>query len=158
VLFAHDTEVALLSAAALVNTDSDEGDLLPDTAALDQFVDEWGWTGVLRHDREAILDRFRRLRPNEEGHDSDDATSRPDVPDGLNRDPARDVDLVSSEIEMVVDGHPVTFEVVSLGTQWLATAAHMGTELLLEGDRWPVETMRLVRVTDVEPYLKPPLS
>jgi predicted RNA-binding Zn ribbon-like protein len=61
VLFAHDTEVALLAAAALVNTDSDDGDALPDVAALDAFVREWGWTGVLRHDQ-AELEAVRSLR------------------------------------------------------------------------------------------------
>lgn len=60
-LFAHDTEVALTAAAALVNTDQDDGDLLADVAALDAFVDEWGWTGTRRRDR-AELDAVRALR------------------------------------------------------------------------------------------------
>ena len=68
-LFAHDTEVALAAAAALVNTaplvtadgDTDEEDL-PDIAALDTFVSSWGWTGELRHD-EAELRAVRALRP-----------------------------------------------------------------------------------------------
>ena len=53
--FAHDTEVALAGAAALVNT-AEGRDGLPDVAALDRFVTEWGWTGELRHD-----DLFRLL-------------------------------------------------------------------------------------------------
>lgn len=61
-LFAHDTEVALAAAAALVNTDADDSDLLPDPAALERFVDEWGWTGRLRRDQ-AELDAVRALRP-----------------------------------------------------------------------------------------------
>lgn len=64
-LFAHDTEVALRAAAALVNTDQDErvgGDQLPDPAALDAFVREWGWTGSRRHDA-AELEQVRALRP-----------------------------------------------------------------------------------------------
>ncbi|SOD72048.1 predicted RNA-binding Zn ribbon-like protein [Jatrophihabitans sp. GAS493] len=61
-LFAHDTEHALAGAAALVNTDQPDGDLLADVAALDSFVQEWGWTGQLRHDQ-AELDAVRRLRP-----------------------------------------------------------------------------------------------
>lgn len=61
-LFAHDTEVALSGAAALVNTDQDESDELPDVAALDAFVRAWGWTGVHRRDR-AELDAVRALRP-----------------------------------------------------------------------------------------------
>jgi predicted RNA-binding Zn ribbon-like protein len=62
VLFAHDTEVALASAAALVNTGRGDTDLLPDVAALDEFVQEWGWTGERTHDQ-AELDAVRRLRP-----------------------------------------------------------------------------------------------
>jgi len=60
-IFAHDTEVALASAAALVNTGRGE-ELLPDTAALDRFVSDWGWTGGRAHDQ-AELDAVRRLRP-----------------------------------------------------------------------------------------------
>jgi predicted RNA-binding Zn ribbon-like protein len=62
VLFAHDTEVALSAAAALVNTAQDTGDELPDVASLDVFVREWGWTGDRRHDQ-AELDAVRALRP-----------------------------------------------------------------------------------------------
>jgi predicted RNA-binding Zn ribbon-like protein len=62
VLFAHDTEVALAGAAALVNTDSTDGDLLPDVEALDEFVRTWGWTGARSHGR-AELDAVRALRP-----------------------------------------------------------------------------------------------
>jgi predicted RNA-binding Zn ribbon-like protein len=62
VVFAHDTEVALAAAAALVNTEQDDGDELPDVAALDEFVREWGWTGKRRRDR-AELAAVRALRP-----------------------------------------------------------------------------------------------
>jgi predicted RNA-binding Zn ribbon-like protein len=61
VLFAHDTEVALRAAAALVNTDQTD-DELPDVKALDRFVKEWGWTGSRRGDK-AELERVRALRP-----------------------------------------------------------------------------------------------
>ena len=61
-IFAHDTEVALASAAALVNTGRAAQELLPDLGALDQFVADWGWTGRRAHDR-AELDAVRRLRP-----------------------------------------------------------------------------------------------
>jgi predicted RNA-binding Zn ribbon-like protein len=61
-IFAHDTEVALASAAALVNTGRDGKELLPDTGALDRFVADWGWTGGRAHDQ-AELDAVRRLRP-----------------------------------------------------------------------------------------------
>lgn len=59
--FAHDTELALQSAAALVNTDEDDGDRLADTGGLDRFVKQWGWTGSRSHDR-AELERVRALR------------------------------------------------------------------------------------------------
>lgn len=62
VLFAHDTEVALQGAAALVNTRDGERELLPDVAALDAFVDTWGWTGRRVRDAEE-LDAVRALRP-----------------------------------------------------------------------------------------------
>ena len=62
VIFAHDTEVALASAAALVNTGRGGKELLPDVAALDQFVTDWTWTGKRTHDQ-AELDAVRQLRP-----------------------------------------------------------------------------------------------
>jgi predicted RNA-binding Zn ribbon-like protein len=62
VLFAHDTEVALQAAAALVNTDAVDGDALADLAALEAFVEASGWTGSRRHD-EAELAEVRALRP-----------------------------------------------------------------------------------------------
>ena len=67
VLFAHDTEVALQAAAALVNTDSRSGDELPDVRALDDFAQTWGWTGTRRNTRQeldevhALRGRLRRL-------------------------------------------------------------------------------------------------
>ena len=68
-LFAHDTEVSLAAAVALVNTaplvtaegDTGEEDL-PDIAALVTFVSDWGWTGEIRRD-EAELDAVHALRP-----------------------------------------------------------------------------------------------
>jgi predicted RNA-binding Zn ribbon-like protein len=62
VLFAHDTEVALTVAAALVNTGRGGTEQLPDLAALDRFVAAWRWTGERAHDQ-AELDAVRRLRP-----------------------------------------------------------------------------------------------
>ena len=61
-LFAHDTDLALRCAAALVNTDSTDGDRLTTVAELDAFVAEWKWSGTRRHDR-AELDAVRALRP-----------------------------------------------------------------------------------------------
>jgi predicted RNA-binding Zn ribbon-like protein len=62
VVFTHDTEAALAAAAALVNTDQPDHDELPDPAALDAFVERWGWTGSRRGDR-AELEQVRALRP-----------------------------------------------------------------------------------------------
>jgi predicted RNA-binding Zn ribbon-like protein len=62
VLFAHDTEIALAAAAALVNTGRGGTDLLADAAALDEFVQAWGWTGERTHDQ-AELEAVRQLRP-----------------------------------------------------------------------------------------------
>ncbi len=61
-LFAHDTEIALAGAAALVNTQQRQQDELVDLASLDAFVQRWGWTGSRRGDA-AELAAVRRLRP-----------------------------------------------------------------------------------------------
>ncbi len=61
-LFAHDTEIALAGAAALVNTLQPERDDLADLASLDAFLQQWGWTGSRRGDA-TELDAVRRLRP-----------------------------------------------------------------------------------------------
>src|SRR5262245_678360 len=64
-LFAHDTEVALRAAAALVNTAAtlpDDSDDLTTREELDAFVSEWGWTGSRTHDDEELA-RVRALRP-----------------------------------------------------------------------------------------------
>ncbi len=61
-LFAHDTEVSLNAAAALVNTGRGGREELPDVAALDRFLDDWRWTGSRAHDQ-AELDAVKRLRP-----------------------------------------------------------------------------------------------
>jgi predicted RNA-binding Zn ribbon-like protein len=61
-LFAHDTEMALAGAAALVNTGRDDAEELPDVAALDVFVQTWGWTGSRTHDQ-SELDAVLKLRP-----------------------------------------------------------------------------------------------
>jgi predicted RNA-binding Zn ribbon-like protein len=60
--FAHDTEVGLAAAAALVNTAGAGTELLPDPAALADFMRTWGWTGTVRGD-DAELAAVRALRP-----------------------------------------------------------------------------------------------
>ena len=61
-VFAHDTEAALLSAAALVNTDRPGQDLLGDLPALEEFVRQWRWTGSRRHDLVELAE-VQALRP-----------------------------------------------------------------------------------------------
>lgn len=61
-LFAHDTEEALVAAAELVNTASGGGERLPDVAALDRHFTAYGWTGHYEHS-EAELRSVRELRP-----------------------------------------------------------------------------------------------
>lgn len=60
-VFAHDTEVALAAAAALVNSAHDTDELTA-TDALDAFVATWGWTGSRRHSP-AELREVQALRP-----------------------------------------------------------------------------------------------
>jgi predicted RNA-binding Zn ribbon-like protein len=60
-LFSHDTELTLRAACGLVNTDRVEGEQLGDLAALDAFLDGWGWTGRRDHDA-AELASVHRLR------------------------------------------------------------------------------------------------
>lgn len=60
-IFAHDTEVALAAAAALVNTADRNADQLPDVDALNAFVRTWGWTGERDHS-DTELRTVRQLR------------------------------------------------------------------------------------------------
>jgi predicted RNA-binding Zn ribbon-like protein len=62
VVFAHDTEVALAAAAALVNTAGRDEERMPDLAALDEFFHAYGWTGTREH-TDAELQSVRALRP-----------------------------------------------------------------------------------------------
>jgi predicted RNA-binding Zn ribbon-like protein len=62
VTFAHDTELALAAAAALVNTEQDDGDALSTPADLARFLDDQGWSGARAGDQ-AELDEVRALRP-----------------------------------------------------------------------------------------------
>lgn len=61
-VFAHDTEHALRAAAALINTEQPDGDLLADLPALDELLRVHGFTGSRRRD-EAELQAVRDLRP-----------------------------------------------------------------------------------------------
>ncbi|SCX25369.1 Conserved protein containing a Zn-ribbon-like motif, possibly RNA-binding [Mycolicibacterium fluoranthenivorans] len=60
-IFTHDTELTLRAACVLVNSNRVDGEQLGDTAALDAYLDGFGWTG--RRDRDgAELDSVHRLR------------------------------------------------------------------------------------------------
>jgi predicted RNA-binding Zn ribbon-like protein len=60
-LFSHDTELTLRAACVLINSDRVEGEQLENLAALDSYLDRFGWTGRRDHDP-AELESVRRLR------------------------------------------------------------------------------------------------
>ena len=66
-VFANDTEEALASAVALINTAGRGEERLGDVAALDGFFNTFGWTGRFEHTEEelrsvqALRGRLRRL-------------------------------------------------------------------------------------------------
>src|SRR6201998_4344488 len=49
-LFSHDTELTLRAAGALINSDRVGGEQLGDQAALDAYLNSYGWTGRRDHD------------------------------------------------------------------------------------------------------------
>jgi predicted RNA-binding Zn ribbon-like protein len=61
-IFTHDTELALVAAAELVNTLDGDEERMPDIATLDSYVRAWGWTGKIERN-EAELRAVRALRP-----------------------------------------------------------------------------------------------
>jgi len=63
-VFAHDTEMSLMSAAGLINTagTADRADTLSTRAQLDGFVRDWVFTGNRTHD-DVELQAVRALRP-----------------------------------------------------------------------------------------------
>ena len=60
-LFNHDTEHTLRAVAVLINSDRVDGEQLGDLAALDEYLDSFGWTGRRDHDA-AELAAVHRLR------------------------------------------------------------------------------------------------
>ena len=59
--FTHDTELTLRAACVLINSDRIGGEELGDQAALDSYLESYGWTG--RRDRDAAeLTAVHRLR------------------------------------------------------------------------------------------------
>jgi len=60
-LFSHDTDLTLRAACVLVNSNRVDGERLGTLAALDAYLDSFGWTG--RRDRDAAeLESVHRLR------------------------------------------------------------------------------------------------
>jgi predicted RNA-binding Zn ribbon-like protein len=82
-LFAHDTEVALAAAAALVNTA--EESTLETLADLDGFLGSWGYTGSRRHTR-AELAEVQALRPRLRAVWHADKDGAVDIVNGLLRE------------------------------------------------------------------------
>jgi predicted RNA-binding Zn ribbon-like protein len=62
-VFAHDTELALAAAAALVNTAHADPDELSTGAELAEFARTWQWSGVSRGRYATELPAVRELRP-----------------------------------------------------------------------------------------------
>jgi predicted RNA-binding Zn ribbon-like protein len=96
VIFAHDTEVALNAAAALVNS-AHGTEMLPDQAALDAFVSAWGWTGDRTH-TEQELDEVRALRPRLEELWHVDEDAAVDLVNGMLREAQALPQLVKHDI------------------------------------------------------------
>src|SRR4029077_4052838 len=60
-IFSHDTELTLRAACVLVNSDRVEGEQLGEMAALNAYLDGFGWTGRRDH-HAAELASIHRLR------------------------------------------------------------------------------------------------
>jgi len=60
-IFSHDTELTLRAACVLINSDRVDGEQLTDLAALDAYLDGFGWTGRRDHDADE-LKAVRKLR------------------------------------------------------------------------------------------------
>jgi predicted RNA-binding Zn ribbon-like protein len=60
-IFTHDTELTLRAACALINSDRIDGEQLGDQAALNDYLDGFGWTGRRDHDK-AELASVQQLR------------------------------------------------------------------------------------------------
>ena len=81
-LFTHDTEMSLGSAAALANTARQRsGDELITVNELRRFVSDWGWTGTFRWDPlelaqvQALRPRLERLWSNDESEVVDEVNA-----------------------------------------------------------------------------------
>jgi hypothetical protein len=57
-------------------------------------------------------------------------------------------------VTIPVDGQPVAFQRLARGRHWVASAELDDRTLTLHARDLPVESVELVRVTDVEPYIQ----
>jgi hypothetical protein len=62
----------------------------------------------------------------------------------------------AERVEIPVDGEPVAFEVLGDGRRWVAQGEQGDLVVTLEARDLPLAEVRLVRITDVEPYLAGP--
>jgi hypothetical protein len=61
--------------------------------------------------------------------------------------------VTDNDIELPVDGVPVRFQTWRERELWWGAAEHAGFGLVVEARRMPPESVALVRVYDIEPYL-----
>ena len=59
-----------------------------------------------------------------------------------------------SQVTIPVDGRPVAFDWLAEGRHWVARAELEDRTLTLHGRDLPVESVELVQVTDLEPYIQ----
>jgi hypothetical protein len=63
-------------------------------------------------------------------------------------------DAAWSPVTIVVDGRPVAFARLAEGRYWVAQGELEGRTLTLHARDLPVESVELVEVTDLEPYIQ----
>ena len=63
-------------------------------------------------------------------------------------------DLAWSQVTIPVDGRPVAFQWLAEGRHWVARAEVSDCALTLHGRDLPVESVELVQVSDLEPYVQ----
>ncbi|MGH3518731.1 MAG: hypothetical protein ACRDQ7_15190 [Haloechinothrix sp.] len=59
-----------------------------------------------------------------------------------------------STMKITMEGAARDFQWLAEGRRWVAVAEVDGYELVLSADDFPVESVELVRITDLEPYVE----
>ncbi|WP_199429734.1 hypothetical protein [Qaidamihabitans albus] len=72
----------------------------------------------------------------------------------LETDVEEPADAAWSTATIAVDGRPVDFDLLFCGENWVALAEVGGRPVVLSARRFDVETVELVRISDVEPYVR----